>query len=131
MKNIENFIDNRSVVTNQVYYSLNNRGIEFDLLPYSQVKNFVTMAYSPFDQGKIFKNRKFLKLCEEYDFEPASFVIKFLLNKDLVLPIPKTSNLKNFKKMFKDLEKNLTDDCLERFSEIFPNPIKKSPLAII
>lgn len=130
-KNIENFIDNRLVVTNQVYYSLNNRGIEFDLLPYSQHKKCLTMAYSPFDQGKIFKNRKFLKLCEEYDFEPASFVIKFLLNKDLVLPIPKTSNLKNFKKIIKDLEKNLTNDCLERFSEIFPSPRKKSPLAII
>ena len=56
---------------------------------------------------------------------------KFLLNEDLVLPIPKTSNLKNLKKMLKDLEKNLTNDCLERFSEIFPYPRKKSPLAII
>ena len=29
--------------------------------------------------------------------------------------------------MLKDLEKNLTDNCLERFSEIFPYPRKKTP----
>ena len=34
------------------------------------------------------------KLCEKHDFDPAALVIKFLLNEDLVLPIPKTSNLK-------------------------------------
>ena len=118
LKNIENFIDNKSVVTNQVYYSLNNRGIEFDLLPYTQSKDCVTMAYSPFDQGEIFKNKKFLKLCDEFDFEPAAVVIKFLLNKDNVLPIPKTSNLKNLKKMLNDLEKNLTN---ELFREFFRN----------
>jgi len=130
-KSIENFIDNRSVITNQVYYSLNNRGIEFDLLPYTQGKNCVTMAYSPFDQGEIFKNKEFLKLCQEHNLDPAAAVIKFLLNKDFVLPIPKTSNLKNLKKMLKDLEKNLTYKFIERLSEIFPYPRKKSPLAII
>ena len=56
------------------------------------------MAYSPFDQGEIFKNKKFLKLCDEFDFEPAAVVIKFLLNKDNVLPIPKTIKFKKFKK---------------------------------
>jgi len=131
LKNIENFIQNKSVVTNQVYYSLSNRGIEFDLLPYTQSKDCVTMAYSPFDQGEIFKNKKFLKLCDEFDFEPATVAIKFLLNKDNVLPIPKISNLKNLKKMLNDLEKNLTNEYLESLSEIFPTPIRKSPLAII
>lgn len=131
LKNIENFIQNKSVVTNQVYYSLNNRGIEFDLLPYTQSKDCVTMAYSPFDQGEIFKNKKFMKLCDEFDFEPAAAVVKFLLNKDYVLPIPKTSNLKNLKKMLNDLEKNLTKEYLESLSEIFPTPRRKSPLAII
>ena len=131
LKNIENFIQNKSVVTNQVYYSLKNRGIEFDLLPYTQSKDCVTMAYSPFDQGEIFKNKKFLELCDEFNFEPAAVVIKFLLNKDNVLPIPKISNLKNLKKMLNDLEKNLTNEYIESLSEIFPTPIRKSPLAII
>ena len=80
---------------------------------------------------RFLKIKKFLKLCDEFDFEPAAVVIKFLLNKDNVLPIPKISNLKNLKKMLNDLEKNLTNEYIESLSEIFPTPIRKSPLAII
>ena len=43
----------------------------------------------------------------------------------------KLSNLKNLKKMLNDLEKNLTNEYIESLSEIFPIPIRKSPLAII
>ncbi|CAZ89178.1 putative 2,5-diketo-D-gluconic acid reductase A (2,5-DKG reductase A) (2,5-DKGR A) (25DKGR-A) (AKR5C), dkgA [Thiomonas arsenitoxydans] len=39
--------------TNQVYYSLGARGVEFDLLPWQARHRLPLMAYSPIDQGAL------------------------------------------------------------------------------
>ena len=39
--------------TNQVWYSLSERGVEFDLLAWQRVHQMPLMAYSPIDQGEL------------------------------------------------------------------------------
>ncbi len=42
-----------AIVSNQVLYSLNQRGIEQELLPYCQAHNITVMAYTPLDDGRL------------------------------------------------------------------------------
>ena len=38
---------------NQVYFSMSQRGIEYDLLPWQAEQDVATMAYCPLDQGRL------------------------------------------------------------------------------
>jgi len=58
--------------TNQVLYNLENREIEFDLLPWSHTKKLPIMAYSPMghDRG-LLKNATLKDIAERHDATPA------------------------------------------------------------
>ena len=43
----------KACAANQVYYSLSERGVEFDLLPWQRLHQMPLMAYSPIDQGAL------------------------------------------------------------------------------
>ena len=46
-------MQHQAIVSNQVLYSLNERGIERTLLPYCQAQNITIMAYTPLDDGRL------------------------------------------------------------------------------
>ena len=53
MRELVDVADGSRCVTNQIYYSLTERGPAFDLLPWQSSRGIVTMAYSPIDQGAL------------------------------------------------------------------------------
>jgi diketogulonate reductase-like aldo/keto reductase len=53
MKDAQNALSKHHVVSNQVEYSLVDRSIESDILPYCQKNKITVIAYSPLGQGKI------------------------------------------------------------------------------
>ena len=42
-----------AVATNQILYNLSRRGVEYDLLPWSEQHGVPIMAYSPIEQGRL------------------------------------------------------------------------------
>jgi diketogulonate reductase-like aldo/keto reductase len=80
------------IVSNQVEYNLFDRSIEQDLLPYCEKEKISVIAYSPLDQGKIYKghNGDVLEaVAKRYGKTPSQVILNWLLMHGPVLPIPK------------------------------------------
>ena len=53
MEEAQSHLGNHQIVSNQVRYSLNDRSIERDLLPYCEEHDITIMAYTPLDDGSL------------------------------------------------------------------------------
>ena len=80
------------VVSNQVNYSLANRGIEKDLLPYCQKNNIAVLAYFPLGHGKLAEaSEKMEKVCKRNSKTPSQVALNWLVSKPGVFAIPRAS----------------------------------------
>lgn len=90
------------IVANQVKYSLAQRGIEKDMLPYCQKHRITVIAYSPLDKGGLtrrtfLRNRGSLKVLETIARETGKTMAQVALNWCIVKPnvvaIPKSDSI--------------------------------------
>src|SRR5882757_8213618 len=82
----------RKCAANQVLYNLQNREIEFDLLPRSQANKIPIMAYSPVGHsGALLRNAALKKIAQSHDATPAQIALAWLLRQPEVIAIPKAS----------------------------------------
>ena len=106
----------------QLLYNLNQRGIEWDLLPWLQEKGMGMMAYSPFDRARLVKHDGLKKFAQERDINVGQAALAWLLSHDQVIPIPKTSHPDRVAQNAAALEVSLTDDDRAELDRIFPPP---------
>lgn len=97
MKEAQSHLDKAKIVTNQVEYSLANRGPEKELLPFCQKNKIILTAYRPLGKGALVKNKIPLleELVKKYNKTPAQIALNWLVSKDQVVTIPKASNIKH------------------------------------
>lgn len=93
-------LSKHTIVSNQVEYSLVDRRIEQDILPYCQKEGLTVIAYSPLGQGRIPRGRggpfKVLdEIAERYDRSREQIALNWLLQHDSVVVIPKSSDLQH------------------------------------
>src|SRR5690554_2070816 len=62
-----------------------------ELLNFCREHHIVLTAYSPLAQGRIFKDQRVKELTDKYGFSPSQLVLKWLLDKGIVV-IPKASS---------------------------------------
>ncbi len=74
---------------NQVYYSLSQRGVEFDLLPWMRLQQMPLMAYCPVDQGALAGHPALQPLAERHRATPAQVALAWMLRQPGVMAIPK------------------------------------------
>ncbi|MGH6933515.1 MAG: aldo/keto reductase, partial [Dongiaceae bacterium] len=79
-----------AIATNQLYYNLARRGLEWDLLPWCRRHGVPIMAYSPIDEGKLANHKKLATLGRTVGLTAAQLVLAWLLRNDDVIVIPKT-----------------------------------------
>ncbi|MCF1468556.1 aldo/keto reductase [Agrobacterium vitis] len=116
---------------NQILYNLSRRGVEYDLLPWCQERGIAIMAYSPIEQGRLLKHPELIHVAKANQATPAQVALAFLLERDNVLPIPKTSNKTRLEENIGSTEIDLTDDDLARLDAAFPPPQRKQPLEML
>ena len=116
---------------NQILYNLGRRGPEFELLPMMQDNSIATMAYSPIEQGKLVSDPRVIHIAKAYQATPAQICLAFLLERDQVLAIPKTSNVDRVEENFGAFEIDLSDEHLDELDRIFPPPTQASPLEML
>jgi diketogulonate reductase-like aldo/keto reductase len=80
------------VSTDQVLYNLESRGIEYDLLPWSENIGLPIMAYSPIEQGQVLDHPVLRSVAARHHAAPAQVVLAWVLRKDNVCAIPRASN---------------------------------------
>ncbi len=123
--------DGANVAANQVLYNLSRRGIEFDLLPWCQSRGIPIMAYSPIEQGNILHHPELIRIAKAYQATPAQLALAFLLERDGVIVIPKTSNAERAAENRDCVSLDITDDDWQALDAAFPPPTRKKPLEML
>ncbi|PDT30917.1 aldo/keto reductase [Rhizobium sp. L9] len=123
--------DGVNVAANQVLYNLSRRGIEFDLLPWCRSRGIPVMAYSPIEQGHILHHPELIHIAKAYQATPAQLALAFLLKRDGVIAIPKTSNAERVRENRDCVSLDITDEDWEALDAAFPPPAGKKPLEML
>jgi diketogulonate reductase-like aldo/keto reductase len=82
------------IASNQVDYSLANREIEADLLPYCESNGISILAYYPLGHGKLAgegAQRRMEAICKAYSKTPAQAALNWLVSGRNVFAIPRAS----------------------------------------
>jgi diketogulonate reductase-like aldo/keto reductase len=118
-------------MANQVLYNLARRGIEYDLLRWSQVQGVPVMAYSPLDEGRLVGHPALEEIGRIHNASSAQVALAFLLTKPGVIAIPKSGSLERVSENYRAAEIRLTSEDLNLLDEAFPPPTRKRPLEMI
>ncbi|MGK9234551.1 aldo/keto reductase [Inquilinus limosus] len=117
--------------TNQVCYSLSARGIEWDLLPWCQRRGLPVMAYSPLGQGRLLGHPVLGDIARRHGVAPATVALAWLLTRQGVVAIPKSSRVDRLHDHRRALDLVLDEADLAALDQAFPPPRRKMPLAIL
>jgi len=120
-----------AIATNQLLYNLARRGVEWDLLPWFRERRIPLMAYSPIEQGKLVRHPKLVDFARRYDMTPAQAALGWLLSKDDVIAIPKTSRRERLQENLGALKRPLTSVQLAELDRLFPPPAGPRPLDLL
>jgi diketogulonate reductase-like aldo/keto reductase len=118
--------------TNQVLYNLENREIEFDLLPLlTRHSSHVTpiMAYSPVGHGSgLLDNRTLKKIAKCHEATAAQIALAWVLRQPGVIAIPKASDKCHVRDNAQSIDIKLTEEDLTDLDREFPPPKSKKSL---
>jgi diketogulonate reductase-like aldo/keto reductase len=123
--------DGRAAQTDQLLYNLARRGIEWDLLPWLRERRIPVMAYSPLDEGRLLRHPKLAEFAQRRGMSAAQAALAWLLSKDDVIVIPKTSNRERLRENLGALDHPLDAAALAELDRIFPPPDGPRPLEML
>ncbi|MDZ5603733.1 aldo/keto reductase [Pseudomonas sp. RP23018S] len=117
---------------NQVLYNPDQRGIEFDLLPWSRAKGMPVMAYCPLAQGGRFLDHGVLAdIAEQHGATPAQVSLAWVTHGGGVIAIPKAVKPEHVQLNAAAGALRLTDQDLQAIDEAFAPPTHKHRLAMV
>lgn len=122
---------------NQVLYSLEHRGVEYDLLAADQQRQVVTMAYSPIGQGgALLANPALGQVAARHATSqgkatPAQVALAWVLRQPNMLAIPKAGTVEHMRLNLAAGELALTEQDLAELDAAFAPPVRKEALAMI
>jgi len=128
MRELHRLPGGKASATNQVLYNLKHRGIEFDLLPWSEKERLPIMAYSPLEIGPLAKSAAMRRVAERHKVSAAQIALAWVLRRPNVLAIPKSSKLDHVDENRAAAEIALTPEDLADLDAISPPPRQAGPL---
>ena len=113
--------DGQRCATNQVAYSLNNRRIERDLLPWCRQHNMPVMAYSPLggDNNLVVGNRTLAQIGGAHGCSAAAVALAWVIRDGNVIAIPESGSPAHTKENAAALSTALTPQDLQTLSKTF------------
>ena len=115
---------------NQVYYSLGERGIDFDLKPWQQQRALPLMAYCPIDQSALAGDAGVAALATPLGLTAAQLALAWTLRDGNVIAIPKAVREPHLRENFAAGSVALDAATLSALDALFPPPRKAQPLAV-
>jgi diketogulonate reductase-like aldo/keto reductase len=138
MKELRAIENGQNCAANQVLYNLENREIEFDLLPLltsniePQTSHILIMAYSPVGHGRgMLKNATLKTIAKRHHATTAQVALAWVLRQPGVIAIPKASDKNHVRDNAQSTEIKLTKDDLAELDQEFPPPKSKQPLPML
>ena len=116
--------DGARCATNQVAYSLNNRGIERDLLPWCKQHNLPVMAFSPLggDHNLVIGDRTLAQIGAAHGCSAAAVALAWVIRSGSVIAIPESGSPEHTKENAAALSLVLTPQDLQTLNAAFPGP---------
>lgn len=125
-------LDAPGCAVNQVLYNPQERGIEFDLLPWCQAQGIPVMAYCPLGQGGgLLGHQAMLDVARRHGAEPAQIALAWALRQPEVLVIPKSSNPAHVRVNASAAGLILSADDLAVLDKAFAPPSRSQPLQMV
>ena len=131
METLWNLPGGHAVQTNQVLYNLTRRGIEWDLLPWLRRRGVPLMAYSPIEQGGLLRHRGLIDFATQRGMTAAQAALGWLLARDDVIAIPKTSSQARLADNLGALSHPLDAAALAELDRLFAPPAGPVPLEML
>jgi len=133
MKELRAIENGHNCAANQVLYNLENREIEFDLLPrltdHQSPFTCTVMAYSPVGHGRgLLENATLKKIAKRHAAITAQIALAWVLRQPDVIAIPKASDKNHVRDNARSTEIKLTKDDLAELDQEFPPPKSKQDL---
>lgn len=129
METIYSLPGGNECATNQVLYNLSERGVEYDLIPWSWQKRMPVMAYSPVGEGRLIKHPVVERIAGKHGATPAQIALAWTIRQPSIISIPKAGKVQHVKDNYSSLSIVLDADDLQELDNAFPPPTKKIPLA--
>jgi diketogulonate reductase-like aldo/keto reductase len=148
MEELLSLEEGHKCAANQVLYNLQNREIEFDLLPFlasniksphgwirrgePQTSHIPVMAYSPVGHtGNLLRNPTLKKIAQSHNATPGQIALAWALRRPNVIAIPKASTEAHVRDNATSLEIKLTKEDLADLDREFPPPKSKKALPVL
>ena len=117
--------------TNQVYYALSERGVEFELLPRLRERQLPLMAYCPLAQGELAAHPGLQSLAEPLGVTPTQLALAWMLHQPGVIAIPKAVREAHLRENLAAADLKLGAADLAALDRLFPPPQRKTSLAMV
>ncbi len=136
MEELESVKNGKNCALNQVLYHLGSRGIEYDLLPWTQRRKMPVMTYCPLAQGGrlrrgLLSSSSVKKTAEKYGASPIQILLAFVLYQENTIAIPRSGSACHVKELVDSLRISLTQEDMVLLSKDFPAPTRKTYLDIV
>jgi diketogulonate reductase-like aldo/keto reductase len=113
---------------NQVYYSLSERGVEYDLVPWQRARGMPLMAYCPIDQGALSSSPALAAIAARLGATPAQVALAWLGRRGDTIAIPKAVREAHLRENLAAADVALDGATLAALDAAFPPPRSKRPL---
>lgn len=114
--------DGQHCATNQVVYSLHNRRIEGELLPWCKQHNVPVMAYSPLggDKNLVISDRTLAQIGAAHGCSAAAVALAWVIRSGNVIAIPESGSPEHVRENAAALSTQLTPQDLQSLETAFP-----------
>jgi diketogulonate reductase-like aldo/keto reductase len=116
--------DGHRCATNQVSYSLRNRRIERDLLPWCTQHNMPVMAYSPLggDNNLVVGDHTLAQIGTAHECSAAAVALAWVMRSGKVIAIPESGSPAHAKENAAALSITLTPQDIQTLAAAYPGP---------
>ena len=116
--------DGQRCATNQVAYSLKNRRIEHELLPWCTQHNVPVMAYSPLggDHNLVVGDRTLAQIGAAHNCSAAAVALAWVIRSGKVIAIPESGSPAHVKENAVALSTVLTQQDIQTLAAAYPGP---------
>ena len=125
MERILSLPHGKDCAANLVLYNLKDRGIEYDLIPWSEQHKIPVMAYTPLGEGRLRNNKVLLDIARRHGATPTQVMLSWIMRTGNVIAIPKASSMTHVEENARSLDLTLTDEDLKNIDKAFPAPTHK------
>jgi diketogulonate reductase-like aldo/keto reductase len=123
MEDLVRVPDGRRCATNQVAYSLKNRRIEHDLLPWCVQHNMPVMAYSPLggDNNLVIGDRTLAQIGAAHNCSAAAVALAWVIRSGRVIAIPESGSPAHAKENAAAVSLSLTPQEIQTLAAAYPD----------